>query len=419
MAISYKQQAGVPHGFIRQYMDSMAETETAHAYDFWCAVWALGAALGREVYVDRPGAPVYSNWYVIFVANSGVTRKSTAIRAITRVTKEVIGDDAEWFEGRTTPEALELRLHERSINKGNASAIINISELVTFLGRERYNMAMPGLLTDLYDSVDQRLSGGGVTRGPTEMRGVYVSFLSASTPSWLASAINPDVIEGGFTSRCIFVHEEQAKGKIPWSSRRTTESTQIQMANCLGTVTKKATRQKAFGLTDAAKKRYTSWYKSRPRSRSPYGQSFESREADHVLRLALCLAVNDESDVIRSPHVSRAVRVIGYEKARASRLFEGGVVPDKVALGVDRILGTLVSHGATGIPHSRLYMKVRHLMSATEFNAALDIMHELQMVDRFSDTRSGKGRKADIWRGTSNIHDIRLKDNVMVEMEPT
>ena len=60
-------------------MDYMSYVETAESYDFWCAVWAIGDACGRRVYVDRPNIPVYLNWYIILAAESGSTRKSTAI----------------------------------------------------------------------------------------------------------------------------------------------------------------------------------------------------------------------------------------------------------------------------------------------------------------------------------------------------
>ena len=60
--------------FIAQYMDLQYDAETPFTYDFWGAMWCIGAVCGRPVYVDRPQTPVHLNWYITFVAESGVTR---------------------------------------------------------------------------------------------------------------------------------------------------------------------------------------------------------------------------------------------------------------------------------------------------------------------------------------------------------
>ena len=123
-----------PEGtFIRAYMDAQHGLETATAYDFWCAVWVLGSALGRTVYVDRPRIPVYLNWYVLLVAESGVTRKSTAVVRARRMLSSVLDEDATLIESKTTPEKLEYIMGVSSEKSGTASTHIAISELVTFL----------------------------------------------------------------------------------------------------------------------------------------------------------------------------------------------------------------------------------------------------------------------------------------------
>ena len=94
----------------------MSVVETAESYDFWCAVWAIGTGVGRDVYVDRPNSPIYHNWYIILAAEAGTTRKSTAISSISNVVKEF----DTLLTGRTSPESLELLLHERSTESGNA-----------------------------------------------------------------------------------------------------------------------------------------------------------------------------------------------------------------------------------------------------------------------------------------------------------
>ena len=160
--------------FIGQYLEYMSVVETAEAYDFWCALWAIGVESGRVVYVDRPNSPVYLNWYIILAAESGTTRKSTAVSAITRLLSR---DGSMLLTGKTSPESLELMLHERSRQCKESAITFSVSELVTILGREGYMSAMPGLLTDLYDSPKLRTSPGTLKTGPLEQDLLRVLYL--------------------------------------------------------------------------------------------------------------------------------------------------------------------------------------------------------------------------------------------------
>ena len=92
-----------PNSFIGQYMEYMSYVETAESYDFWCAVWAIGDTCGRNTYVSRPNTPVYLNWYLILAAESGSTRKSTAIATIAGVVKN---NGRPLLAGKTSPESL-------------------------------------------------------------------------------------------------------------------------------------------------------------------------------------------------------------------------------------------------------------------------------------------------------------------------
>ena len=89
--------------FIGQYMEYMSVVETAESYDFWCALWAIGVGCGRTVFVDRPNSPVFLNWYIILAAESGTTRKSTAINSI----RKIVNETHPIITGKTSPENLD------------------------------------------------------------------------------------------------------------------------------------------------------------------------------------------------------------------------------------------------------------------------------------------------------------------------
>lgn len=372
-----------PDTFIGRYLSAASVLETSQSYDFWCAMWALGSCLGRGVYVPRPHAPVFMNWYVMLVAESGITRKSTAVRLARDIVTDFLGVE-HVVEGRCTPEYLFDLL---SIQPHTAIAV---SELVTFLGRESYVIELPALLTDLYDCPPER-RGGSVTRGQRIVSNAFVTFVTASTPSWLQTSVNPTVVEGGFTSRCLFVHDEKPKQRVAWPTDDVDKGHALAM---LQTTVARAQAVSKIELMPAAMKRFESWYRQRDTSSMiPFVSSFNSREDSHVLRAAACLAINDDTLAIDVRHINIAVKLIAAVKAGAINIFQDGGTVIKTAQGIDRITKMLLEAGPLGIPHTRLYTAVRYYMQRDDFHIAMELMHESGMVQTLIENRLGGGRK--------------------------
>jgi len=393
--------------FIGQFMSMMQEQETPQAYDFFCALWLMSLALGRECVVARPRAPVHLNLYTILVAESGTTRKSSAVRAATKLARSFIaGSTTDLIEAKTTPEALEQLLGARTKEHGHAYVAIAVSELVTFLGKERYNLAMPGLLTDLYDCPDIRRSPGTLSRGSTHLENVFVSFLSASTPSWLVRAINPDVVEGGFTSRVLFIHEERRKKPIPWPADVSSVSGRLShegLVSKLRILSRDAARTRKIEINDAALKIFSRWYNTRPQNIDAFRASFESREDSHVLRIAAMLCANDGTWIIQATHIRAAIQIVSDVKEKAARIFVGGGTESKILVGIDKLRELLLAAGKDTVSTTRLSAGVRSFIPPNDVKIVLQIMHELDMVQRFDVSNDGPGRRAVHWRATNAI----------------
>lgn len=360
-----------PRGtFIGEYMHACSPLETALAYDFWCAVWALGTCLGRDVFIPRPHSPVHMNWYIMLVAESGITRKSTAVRLARDIVSDVLGIQ-HLVEGRSTPE----HLFDRLVDMPHMA--IAVSELVTFLGRESYVIELPAFLTDMYDCPPQR-SGGTVTRGQRVIENAYLTFISASTPSWLVSAVNPNVIEGGFTSRCLFIHDEQPKKRVPWPVDVGTMShARARLVEAIA----EAQAVSRVELLPAAMRRFEGWYRGRDTvTDMPFLASFLSREDAHVLRLAACLCINDGTLAIDRRHMDVAIKCIMHAKAGALQVFSARGTTVRLAQGIDKIARLLLEAGGIGVGHTPLYASVRNYVSASDFKIVIEFMIELGMV---------------------------------------
>jgi hypothetical protein len=392
--------------FIGQYMQYMSYVETAESYDFWCAIWALGTGVGRDVYVDRPNSPIYFNWYIILAAESGVTRKSTAISSISNI----LAGTCTLLAGKTSPESLELYLHDITRKDGAAKAHFAVGELVTILGREGYMTGMPGLLTDLYECQKLRTSPGTLASGELIQRNVYVTFLSASTPAWLVTAINPSVIEGGFTSRVIFVVDDARKRSIPWPARRVDGSSN-SVRQELDRTRKAARDVGAISISKGGLRKFTNWYNSRATHNDPFQSGFEAREDDHLLRLAGCLAINDGVLEIQSGHIGNASKVISSVKSGANSLFGSNFSESARLTGsIAQIREILIKAGTDGIRHSSLYRKVARKTDAKELHLLMNILHECGMIQIF---KIGRGN---LYRATRAIEKFGVTSEVLARL---
>jgi hypothetical protein len=353
--------------------------------------------------------------YTILVAESGVTRKSTAVRRAVGFARAFTGDQNLLIESKITPEKLEFDLALQTIEHETAYASIAIDELVKFLGREKSVEAMPTLLTDLFDSPHLRTGGGTLVRGRTTLRNVYINFLSASTPSWLLRAVNPDVIEGGFTSRVIFVVAEEPKHTSAWPEKPDAVLAD-NIRNSLEVIKQQAQHTTRIQLNDNARKKFSNWYRSRDKKRDAFRASFQSREDSHVLRVAALLSINDGSWEVQVSHITAAIRIITEVREDGATIFEGTGTHSRITLGVDALRDKLLAAGLAGAKQSELTKQLQRYLNAEQIKAALDVMHDLQMVQRFENVQVGMGRPVTIWRATSALTNGKALDRIIQQV---
>lgn len=402
-------------------MSGFENTETAESYDYWCAVWLLSNVIGRRITVARPFAPVYLNVYAILCAEAGITRKSSAVRAATTLLREYVETDPDnihmsVMSGSITAEKLDAGLAQQTALWGHSHVALSSSELVSLLGRDRAAAYLPGKLTDLYDcpSVHTRSS---LARGEVTARNVYLTLLGASTPSWLVRAINPDVVEGGFTSRCLFILEDKPKRLVAWPEedidvRRTLGLIQ-SMRKIADDARYVAVRAGGIRLTAVAKRNFTRWYEGRTLQSDAYGASFQAREDHHILRLAGILSASDGSWEIDDHHIEYATAAILDTKSRGMALFGSGIAASKTYALVDRIRGTLVQAGRSGLSQSALSASVRKHGTLDEQRAVLTIMHEMNLIQMFKLEHDGPGKPTTMWRATKAMMNNRVIEDVV------
>ena len=387
------------------YQQLQEPTETAAAYDLWCGLWLISLACGRDIYIDRPHARVFMNMYVILVADSGITRKSSAVDRATTLAHVCLEgqDNTRIIEGKMTAETLCFELGEISSFEGTGRVVIAVSELATVLGTETYARTLPTLLTDLYDCPARRHIPANSKRKAYDLRNVWVSFLSASTPAWLLKTVNPTVMEGGFTSRCYFILGDKPKNQVAWPEARDDKRLTDAIVTKWREIQRKVHEHKVIGISEKAKEYFVRWYGRRRLSSDPFRSSFESREDSHALRLAGLFCINDDTWIIQHQHIVAAVKLITEVKESGATLFEPVSEQTDWLLATDCIRTMLIEAGASPIARAVLYRAVRRHITNEQFTVLITTLHEMLLIQRFNsrDIVKRAGRPTELIRATT------------------
>lgn len=263
-------------GFLTDLVFSSRGFETTTKFAVWSAVWAISTLLKRDAYLKWFPKNLYPNMYVIFVAPPRICAKSTAVDFCEDAFHEVPHilasvDDAIAYRkalnlhhSKITPEAINDLLEPsvetfngQEVHRGSEVAFI-ISELTTFLGKQKYNIGLVDALTKLYDSrdVDDEMTRG---QGKKIFENIYVTLFGATTPSSFRDSIPQEAFGGGFMSRVIIVKEDKPTRYFPLPMAVPGAPDSMELAQRLSWIAINATGSYTF--SKEAYDRYCKWYR--------------------------------------------------------------------------------------------------------------------------------------------------------------
>ena len=306
-------------GFIESYMAYTSGQESPADFHYWTAVSALSSAVGRNIWLDRGYYKIYPNHYIILVAGSALSRKSSAINIGVRILRKALerlkeaGIDAgalSVLSAKMTPEALCRAMSTKGIksmyaneeeedeeNKISRPLLLYSSELGVFLSRTAQMNGLVDLLIDFYDCPDdwEYLTK---TQGADFVHNVYTAMLSATTPDWISANITGSVFNQGLVGRTIFVHSDKAQTRV--AHPQFNEYEQFLENRLLDLLESKLLLKGEMTLTQEAYEYYEQWYNLRadPGDNQSMQSGFFGREHDHVLKLSMAISMSRSNDLI-------------------------------------------------------------------------------------------------------------------------
>jgi len=356
------------------------DTEAPRHFWLWGGIFTLCAALQRRVWLPYGIEILYPNIFVLIVAPPGgrkggpvgfarkilreighnVSADSLSKRRLTRILCDISGKSYFEYKGKQVAQA--------------PLAIVS-KEMSSLLALDP--KAMVEVLTDLFDSHDSwdyETDGAGSDL----LRGVCVSCLAATTPTWLAGNLPIEAIGGGFTSRCVLVYGDRKYKEVPIPS----EMDEQLYSNLCTDLNRIAMLKGEFHWAPGAEDFFKSWYgtigeKTR-QIKDARIHPFMSRIHIVVLKTAIALRVAYSDELLLTEDdLGRAIEIVESTLHDASTAL-GGHGRSQSAQDVEVVLRQIRISGEVSFTEL-LQMNYRNT-SKTELEAILETITSMRVV---------------------------------------
>ena len=365
--------------FLRKFVSLFEGTEVPERFATWAGLSCLSAMLERRVWIDMNIFTIYPNMFIIFVADSGRMRKSTAIN-MTRQLLAKTDPGPKIIAQKITPEALIDALRTtrtddpKNLLKETCGGIVVADELVSFLNKNSYEHGMGDLMRELWDC-PVKYKYRTITRGTEEINYGHLSLLGGTTTHILRDAIPMQAMGDGFSSRVLFIYVDETPKPVPrpikTSKFRQIEEElilQLQSLSSLQGPIRLATEAEEF-FDDEYKRFFHS-----PFYDEAQFQAYASRRDKHLLKVAMCLmAAEDASMELNSFHLEGAKILIEDIEEHMSTVFDR-ITMTHIGSMTEEVYRTIEAADGHAMFRSQLLKKFSHKMGSYELSKVTETL---------------------------------------------
>lgn len=286
--------------------------------------------------------------YNILVGPSGRARKSEPIMIARKFAEKLsittLGEDNSQESIIREMKNSVQNFSDRSSGRlgFHSSVSCFLEELSVFTGQQ--NTQFLAYLTNWYDSRD-KWKRSTKHQGIDEVIGMCFNLLAATAPDWLPYILPREAIGGGFTSRCIFVVEEQ-KSQIV--ANPNLYKPDIRLGGQLGVDLELIGNMSGeFEFAKDALKEYTEWYEreeekissGKPTMFDETFSGYSSRRATHLKKLMMAISASRGSDyTMTGKDFRRAKTMLEVAEKKMPKVF-AGIGKAKYAEETELVLG--------------------------------------------------------------------------------
>jgi hypothetical protein len=362
--------------WLKHYIDYNHFNEAPEHFHFWTGVGVIAAALRRKTWINMGYFQWTPNFYILFIAPPGIVTKSTTIHIGQDFLREISG--VHFGPDSLTWQSLIAELTEVSeavpFDNGDyhqmSCLTFFVSELGTFINFEDTDFL--DLLVDLWDGRIGNFARRTMGAGKSEAINPWLNILGCTTPAWLSDNLPRALIDGGFSSRCIWLFGYKKKRRIAYPQRLIVpaqlETLKLKLVHDLQEISQ---LKGEFRLTEEAYQFGESWYEKHcdkleegdPQRTGISG--YFARTQTHIHKLAMVLSAARREDLqITKKELEDAAMILGTVESDIPKVFKSLSTSVEMEKASD-ILNVVRSRGK--IRRTELYQMFFHKMSSKEF----------------------------------------------------
>ena len=291
--------------FIELLLNHTRDYESPTAFWKWSGYVSIAAILRNNVWLQDGDSKLYPNIYVLFLASSGA-RKGRPVQLSERMVKEL--HVTKTLSGRSSIQGIidELAHTETDSKTGQmlkgGSAIWYAEELAAGIVQSEEAIS---ILTDIYDGKTDFKS---ILRHSPRFKVEQIVFntLLASNEEMLKNFYNHQATHGGLLARTFLITPAGEFRESNSLLKKVDKS--IGYKRCVDSLSEISKLNGEIEFDETARNEYDPWYtKFRNSYRSGDKGGIAGRMHTGVKKLAIILAANEESLIVRKRHIEEAI----------------------------------------------------------------------------------------------------------------
>lgn len=383
---------GMYYGLVGEVMRAASNgTEVHPAAAGLAFLTAASAALGRQRFVPIGDTLHHARLYSIHVGRSSRAGKGMALALVKRI-REKIACGNFHDGGLSSREGLTYQIRDASDEKNEQQEPLDpgVDDKRLLVVEEELANVLKQAARDgntLSSAIRTAWDGNDLAPATKTSRirasKPHIAIHAGITPFELRLSLDQNSLSNGFANRFLFCWAER-RGIVPYP-HRTPDEVVEWLAQKLLTAILRAQQPGEVRATDAAKERYTAFYREHRRGlgRTEQLRGLLERHPPYAWRLALTFALLDCKDEIDDGHMAAAIAWLDYFRESTRFIFsdarQEAEASKAAGLGA-RIVAALQEARDQTMDREALRVAVKK-PSAKELNAALQDLQDAGMVE--------------------------------------
>lgn len=293
-----------------EYKNLVTPSEVPNEFHVFGFMNMISAFIGDKIYFNEGGDTIYPNLWTLFLAPSGLGRKSTSINPIAKILSKT--NVVNFLPSKGSPEGFF-----KALEKHKGIGFRRDTELGALLGalKRNYQQGFADEFCELYDTLPSPLKKR-LSHSTIEIPQLAITWLAATTPESLSKCCGAEQIAVGFLPRWNIVFGSESSTKISFRYQRFEDSFN-NFARKLAKLYPKTKTQYTF--SEASKKVYHKWYIKHHHYRGRLGK-FAVRIREVAKRYAVLFAFLDGRQKVYSRDIISGCEFSRYFIYSATRL---------------------------------------------------------------------------------------------------